>query len=248
MSRNCAQDDTEKKITSADETVDVSNLGCKIMHSYNNLVLVTITADSVVRIPTRFAELSRELTMMMQMYVMDSSKRKIFEFEDKCILELPGDDVPLDSWEFIGEVVRSSAFPMKLIRRHALDDMLYIFHKYNIKLSAVVKDLNSFTSEFVSAIVGLCEFPRMQVEENNPMYWGFLHNSYWNAIIQIGNPARIFKSITKHSPRMASILLSELYSMVPKRGISAVKNDETLHVPTFSLEKARLRQVDEEDW
>ncbi len=148
-------------------------VGSAVLDVCDNLVLVN--CQPPVKLPTALCRSSDKFNGMIGRYM--KCERKYIGAGMHCILELPSHDIPAPTWEFIGMLIQFKILPPGyLLLPNAIDDMLYFFNLYRIKISYVLTplQLEAFNRQVCELIKRGIHFNRILGPRCNPMYFNYL--------------------------------------------------------------------------
>lgn len=130
---------------------------------------IVVETNPITRLQTAIVHNSDPLLAFAESF-KDSSDRNKYE---NCIIILNDDDISIETWQLIALLFREVDLTTSVFSSDTLDDMLYILHKYDIRLSELMLDnFREFMKKCISS--GNTIFKRMTCLESNPKYYSLV--------------------------------------------------------------------------
>lgn len=157
------------EISGLNDSIEQMTAENEIMEKISRQVI--INTDPITRINTALCTVSDIAKKFMLAYVADSTIVK----PEFCVLSLDSDGISRESWIFINYIIERHEMPRWLPNHNALDDLLYVFCKYNISLYSIISKsfIREFNYTFKKYLLNSV-FPRTYCKEANPMYFNYL--------------------------------------------------------------------------
>lgn len=154
--------------------------------------LIKVNTEPPVYLSTVLALNSSVLCNIVQLHIKEPID-DVNEYGDKCIVCLPHDDIPQNTWAIFGLMIENmfKDTQTNMINNNTLDDLLYICFKYDIKFELIVGNkLLAGWSHLMLVIKTICDikckqyFPRTQNITDIKKYYDVIGNKFENQLSQ----------------------------------------------------------------
>ena len=154
--------------------------------------LIKITTEPATYLNTAIISKSPVLTSAIYANMKNSTfeTHETNKYGDKCLICLPHDDIPSETWLLFGHLVDKCFTLDIVINETTLDDLLYICFKYEISLCTMLINETGDWQPIIQAILSRKikqHFPRTQNPKINE-YYAELADWFIDSLSRFKNP------------------------------------------------------------
>lgn len=156
---------------------------------------IVVETEPITRLPTSILRSSKPLLAIAESFKNNPECKKY----DYCIIVLGADDISPNVWNIVTKLHDNIYLTTPNLDMNAIDDLLYILHKYDIRLTPVMQlDLEKFIYNSIS--IDNTIFKRMTCLESNQTYYPIvikcIQDIYKSSSVSNGIAVKITKKLS----------------------------------------------------
>ena len=169
--------------------------------------LIKVNTDPPIYLGSKILYTSKTLMHLSSVYCL--SNDKAINQGHTMFLELDNtDDIPIESWEALDDLIEKSTLPASTVSNTIIDDILYLLNKYEIRTPSLPFDKpTKLSNRLCNTIYSSGIFPRLDSNKANPTYYKHVVNAY--AILLRNKEENILENLYKNNVDLIKDVFSE---------------------------------------